>query len=45
MTSPYNLVKGSRNHMRAFSKALSTQGYDTYKAERLEQSDVERCGP
>ncbi len=33
-----NLVKGSRNHLRAFSKNLSKQGTDAYKAQHLEQS-------
>ena len=37
----HNLVKGSRNHLRAFSNALSTQGYDSYKAQRLEQSVID----
>jgi len=33
-----NLVKGSRNHLRAFSKNLSKQGADAYQAQHLEQS-------
>lgn len=33
-----NLVKGSRNHLRAFSKNLSKQGVDSYQAEHLEQT-------
>ncbi len=33
-----NLVKGSRNHLRAFSKNLSKQGVDAYQAQSLEQS-------
>lgn len=33
-----NLVKGSRNHLRALSKNLSKQGTDAYQAQYLEQS-------
>lgn len=33
-----NLVKGSRNHLRAFSKNLSKQGADAYQAQHLEQT-------
>jgi hypothetical protein len=34
----HNLAKGSRNHLRAFSKNLSAQGYDAYQAAHLEQA-------
>lgn len=33
-----NLVKGSRNHLRAYAKNLSKQGADEFKAQHLEQS-------
>jgi len=33
-----NLVKGSRNHLRAYSKNLSKQGTEAYQAQYLEQS-------
>lgn len=33
-----NLVKGSRNHLRAYSKNLSKQGADGYQAQHLEQT-------
>jgi len=33
-----NLVKGSRNHLRAYAKNLSKQGADAFKAQHLEQS-------
>jgi len=32
------MVKGSRNHLRAFSKNLSKQGVDGYQAQHLEQT-------
>jgi hypothetical protein len=36
-----NLAKGSRNHLRAFTKVLANQGYGTYTAQYLEQSEVD----
>lgn len=37
----YNLVKGSRNHMRGFARALEMNGFDPYSAQYLEQDEVD----
>jgi hypothetical protein len=36
-----NLAKGSRNHLRAFSKVLDRQGYEAYTARYLTQERVD----
>jgi len=36
----YNLAKGSRNHLRAFSRTLEMNGFDPYTAQYLDQDEV-----
>lgn len=37
----HNLNKGSRNHMRAFSRALEMNGFEPYEAQYLTQDEVD----
>lgn len=37
----YNLAKGSRNHLRAFSRALQMNGFAAYTAQYLTQDEVD----
>jgi hypothetical protein len=37
----HNLAKGSRNHLRAFTRALSNQGFEVYTAQYLSQEQVD----
>jgi hypothetical protein len=37
----YNLAKGSRNHLRAFSRTLEKNGFDPYAAQYLDQDEVD----
>jgi len=37
----YNLAKGSRNHLRAFSRTLEMNGFDPYAAQYLDQDEVD----
>jgi hypothetical protein len=36
-----NLAKGSRNHLRAYTKVLNKKGYDAYSAQYLSQDRVD----
>ena len=36
-----NLAKGSRNHLRAFSRVLDNRGYEAYTAQYLSQESVD----
>ncbi len=37
-----NLAKGSRNHLRAFTKVLDKKGYDAYTAQYLSQEQIDQ---
>lgn len=37
-----NLAKGSRNHLRAFTKVLERKGYDAYAAQYLSQEEIDQ---
>lgn len=36
-----NLAKGSRNHLRAFTRVIDRQGYEAYTAQYLEQTEID----
>ena len=37
-----NLAKGSRNHLRAFTKVIGKKGYDAYTAQYLSQEQIDQ---
>lgn len=37
----YNMVAGSRNHLRAFSRALANGGFEPYSAQYLSQTEID----